>query len=106
MISAFGVDHGEISKNWLKGGAESAKQAYYAGRTARAINATGKSGKRTGFVDDEDARGAFRQAKTIKDAAGFAGRVGYRAPEIAGGTVAAGAGGAGYYAGKKKKGSR
>lgn len=108
MISAFGVEHGEISKGWLSGDVGDVKSAYRIGRIGRAVKTTTKQGKKLGLEElgPEEYKDSMRNAHEMKTRSGLAGRIGYHSPEIvAGATGAAGAGG-GYAVGRKKKGSR
>ena len=107
MISAFSVDHGEISKGWLKGSAESVNQAYVAGRLGRTLKRMGSQTSKLGIETDRRPEEFRQSTKAAKEFGGLASRAGYYSPEIAGGSIAAAAGGGGYAYGKKrKKGSR
>lgn len=115
MISAFGVERGEISKGAGQGFVDrvllgsknypfsSAKQAYHTGRGARAAKIANKSSKALGFGTDI----TDSQIKAVSRENGLIGRIGYHQEKIVGGTGAAATGGGAYALGrKKKKGSR
>lgn len=102
MISAFGVEHGEISKGWLKGAETSALRAFRAGRGIRGSKTSIKMMQKLDPSNPETAH-MLSQLADAKKQYGVAGRLGYRTPEIAVGAASGATGGGGYAYGKKSK---
>lgn len=108
MISAFGVDHGEISKGMidrmLVGNHGAATdlltpgEAYKTGRILRGMKTLNNAGER-----HSDARLNNERIKSEAKRWGLMGRIGYNQEKIIGGGAAAGTGGVAYAAGKKRK---